>query len=221
MERSKNRTNHSFFTKTCEQRLYAFRSVSINKKESGSSLSSDSANAPWSRALLLLPSSPPPLKLRLRNRAWGRTPLAVYKPGIRVTNAMAKLPPGWGTSCPYPLSIRFFFLKLYTMGDERRCVAMKVVEPVHIISAKGTGPWSSLTHIKKKEGARRHCYCADEEALDGLGAEGRSSSLTSTRRESPLLEKRGKDQREESEWWAGREVRKRKLTRKRERKQES
>ena len=39
---------------------------------------------------LLLPSSPP-LRLRLRNRAWGRTPLAVYKPGIRVT----KLPPRW------------------------------------------------------------------------------------------------------------------------------
>lgn len=53
---------------------------------------------------LLLPSSPP-LRLRLRNRAWGRTPLAVYKPGIRVTKAMTKLPPTprWGTSCPYPL----------------------------------------------------------------------------------------------------------------------
>lgn len=33
--RKKQSTNQSFFTKTCEQRLYAFRSVSIKKNESG------------------------------------------------------------------------------------------------------------------------------------------------------------------------------------------
>ncbi|CAN1200237.1 hypothetical protein LINPERPRIM_LOCUS44620 [Linum perenne] len=34
MERRKKRTNHCFFTKTCEEGLYAFRSLSLKKKES-------------------------------------------------------------------------------------------------------------------------------------------------------------------------------------------
>lgn len=143
----------------------------------------------------LLPSSPP-LRLRLRNRAWGRTPLAVYKPGIRVTNAMAKLPPGWGTSCPYPLLRVSVFIPeaLHDGGWEKGLHHESRWARTHeAISAKGTGPWSSLTHIKNKEIRRRKALLlrgrgSSWQSLPRIRTEGRSSSLTSTlgwERESP------------------------------------
>ena len=52
MERSKNHTNHSFFTKTCEQRLYAFRAVSLKKNESASSLQQENGCAKLTRNVL-------------------------------------------------------------------------------------------------------------------------------------------------------------------------